>query len=223
MPGTTIGKAAAAAGVNVETIRYYERRGLIEQPEKPAAGGYRTYPERTIRRVRFIRHAQGLGFSLREAGELARLREGETGDAASVRDHAAAKLADIEAKIADLQGLRDTLTRLVASCPGSGPLDDCAIMEALETGATEARPPALRAGGTEAEMQTTRFTIDGMHCAGCARTVELLLRAAPGVHDASAAFDTGRARVLHDPATVAPADLAARVAAGGFTATPEEA
>jgi MerR family mercuric resistance operon transcriptional regulator len=142
MSDMTIGKAAAAAGVGVETIRFYERKGLIARPPRPAGGGFRTYPEDTVRRVRFIREAQALGFSLREAAELLQLRDAAA-DAADVRERAHMKLADVDAKIERLQGIRAALAGLVQRCPGAGSLDGCSIMAALEI------PDRPRAGAAE--------------------------------------------------------------------------
>lgn len=132
MAGLTIGKAAQAAGVNVETIRFYERRRLIEQPPKPVQGGYRAYPERTIRRVRFIRRAQNLGFSLREIADLLSLQATPGADAAEVRRRTLEKIRDVDRKIDRLQRIRKGLAELLESCPGKGPLQCCSILEALE-------------------------------------------------------------------------------------------
>jgi len=136
MTDLTIGKAAQAAGVGVETVRFYERRGLIEQPPKPATSGFRTYSGETVARIRFIRQAQELGFSLREAGELLDLKADPAADAAAVRERAAMKRAQVEDKIEQLERIRGALEALIAACPGSGALRSCSIMEALE----ETRP-----------------------------------------------------------------------------------
>lgn len=136
MTDLTIGRAARAAGVGVETIRFYERRGLIEQPPKPATSGFRTYSDETVARIRFIRQAQELGFSLREAGELLGLKADPAADAAVVRARAATKLAQVDDKIHQLERIRGALEALIAACPGSGALRACSIMEALD----EARP-----------------------------------------------------------------------------------
>lgn len=85
MTEMTIGKAAQAAGVGVKTIRFYERRGLIEQPPRPVSGGFRTYSRETVRRIRFICQAQGLGFSLREACDLLILRADGSASVAAAR------------------------------------------------------------------------------------------------------------------------------------------
>ena len=130
MAGRTIAKAASAAGVNVETVRYYERRGLIEQPRSP--GGYRTYPDETVRRVRFVKRAQRLGFSLREIRELLALRAGRTSTSGSVRRKAEAKVAEIDAKIRELRAMRKALEALAVSCPGTGPLEWCPILRSLD-------------------------------------------------------------------------------------------
>lgn len=126
----TISDAARLAGCGVETIRFYERQGLIERPPKPAAG-FRRYPEGTVDRVRFIRQAQKLGFTLREVGELLSLRADPTAGCADVRRRAAAKLAEVEGKIAQLVQIRDALKCLMAACPGEGGVGACSIIEAV--------------------------------------------------------------------------------------------
>ncbi len=128
----TIGKTARKAGVGIETIRFYERRGLIEQPPKPLEGGFRVYPDGTVERIRFIREAQELGFSLRETDELLSLRADPSTDAGDVRARAEAKLHQVNEKIAQLDRIRTALDRLIAACPGSGALRACSIMEVLE-------------------------------------------------------------------------------------------
>lgn len=131
MQGMTISKAARWAGVGVETIRFYERKGLIDQPPKPETSSYRTYPEETIERIRFIRQAQELGFSLREIQELLSLRADPRADAADVRARATAKLDDVNDKIRRLQHIGQALEIVIAACPGRGELGCCSIMEAL--------------------------------------------------------------------------------------------
>jgi len=131
MKGLTISRAAEQAGVGVETIRFYERKGLVDQPPKPEGSSYRTYPAETIARIRFIRQAQQLGFSLRDVGDLISLRADPGADAADVRARATAKLADVTDKISRLQDVRRALERLIDACPGRGELGDCSIMEAL--------------------------------------------------------------------------------------------
>ncbi len=130
----TIGGAAREAGVGVETIRYYERKGLIERPLKPAFGGYRLYAPAVARRVCFIRQAQELGFSLKEIAELLSLKTDPEIDCGDVRDRARAKLGEVNDKIARLESIARALDGLVAACPGSGALRKCSIMDALERG-----------------------------------------------------------------------------------------
>ncbi len=131
MPEMTIGKAARKAGVGIETIRFYERRGLIAQPPKPRDAGFRVYPEQTVQRIRFIRQAQELGFSLREIDELLSLRADPSADCSDVRERAAAKLEEVDRKMEQLGQIRAALNELIAACPGTGALRACSIMEAL--------------------------------------------------------------------------------------------
>lgn len=132
MTTLTIGRAAREAGVSVETIRFYERRGLIPQPPKPK-DGYRLYTPETVERIRFIQKAQEIGFSLRNIDELLSLRAHPETDCAEVRERAAAKIADVDHKIAELKRVRAALEKVVASCPGHGALSACTILEALQS------------------------------------------------------------------------------------------
>ncbi len=132
MKAMTISKAAKRAGVGVETIRFYERRGLIPQPLKPASGGFRDYPQETVSRLRFIREAQELGFSLDEIAELLTLRADPKANCAQVQRRAEAKLAEVERKVERLQGIGMALERLIQACPGKGALGACSILETLE-------------------------------------------------------------------------------------------
>ena len=136
--GMTIGGVARQAGVGVETIRYYERKGLIDKPPKPAFGGYRLYAHAVARRVRFIRQAQELGFSLKEIAELLSLKADPRIDCGDVRDRASAKLGEVNDKIARLESIARALEGLVAACPGSGALSNCSIMEELDRAEKEA-------------------------------------------------------------------------------------
>ena len=125
-----IGELARLAGSNVETIRYYEREGLLEEPDRRTSG-YREYGRGVIDRLRFIHRAKDLGFTLREIKELLRLHADEDATRAEVKRRAEEKAAVIEAKIADLQRMRAALGGLIESCDGEGPLDGCPIIEAL--------------------------------------------------------------------------------------------
>jgi MerR family mercuric resistance operon transcriptional regulator len=153
----TIGKAARAAGVNVETIRFYERRGLIPQPRKPDRHGYRQYTPEIVARIRFIRKGQELGFSLREVEELLALETDLMADCGDVRARATAKIDDVNRKIGELERMRAALEQVVAACPGCGaPLRNCSIMEALSAAPLTARTaPASRKqkGGPAPEVR----------------------------------------------------------------------
>lgn len=126
-----IGQAAKAAGVGVETIRYYERQGIIRQPSRPGNGhGVRQYPPTTVEEIRFVRQAQQLGFSLREIRELMVL-QAHGGDCASVRDQARRKLTEANDKIRRLAAIGAALEDLIDRCPGRGGLRRCAILNAI--------------------------------------------------------------------------------------------
>lgn len=127
----TIGNAAREAGVGVETIRFYERQHLVRQPPKPAGSGMRHYPAETIERIRFIKEAQELGFSLREIHELLALRADPDTDCAEVQKQATTKLTEVQRKIQRLHDIGAALERLIAACPGQGGLQGCSIMGAL--------------------------------------------------------------------------------------------
>ncbi len=132
MDSLNIGKLARLAGVPVGTIRFYEREGLIaEPPRKPS--GYRQYPADAVSRVRFIKRAKELGFSLREVAELISIRGEPRDRCAKVRFKAEAKLEEIENKIQTLTTIRNTLGRLVEECELSGAVTNCPILEALDT------------------------------------------------------------------------------------------
>ncbi len=124
----SIGVAAREAGVGVETIRFYQRRGLIDEPAKPFRG-VRRYPPDVVNRIRFIKRAQVLGFSLDEIVVLQRLEL--AGACAETRDLAIAKLEIIESKISDLSRLRDSLASLVSRCDQEGSDAGCPIIESL--------------------------------------------------------------------------------------------
>jgi MerR family mercuric resistance operon transcriptional regulator len=128
----TIGQAASHAGVNVQTIRYYERRGLISEPERTPSG-YRRYADDVVRRVGFIKRAQELGFSLNEISDLLKLRVRSATVCAAVEKRARSKIAVVEEKIADLQRMKRVLRQLVAACETREPTGDCPILETLES------------------------------------------------------------------------------------------
>jgi MerR family copper efflux transcriptional regulator len=131
MSGMRIGELAERAGVNVQTVRYYERRGLLDDP-RGRGSGYREYTEATLARLRFIRRAQELGFTLAEIGELLALRLDRHTTAAEVKARAEAKIAEIESKLRDLEQIRHALTHLTGRCHGGrGPVGDCPLLEEL--------------------------------------------------------------------------------------------
>ena len=128
-----IGRVAAAADVNIQTLRYYERRGLLPEPAR-SNSGYRAYDPDTVRLVRFIKRAQELGFTLREIEDLIELRQTPR-RGAEVRAVAAAKVEDIERRIRQLKAMRKALGGLVAACDCEGGTLSCSIIEALDDSA----------------------------------------------------------------------------------------
>lgn len=131
MSDMTIGKAARDAGVGVETIRFYERKGLIDRPRKPQSGGYRIYSNETVVRVRFIRQAQQLGFSLREIDDLLSLKTSPGADCNDVRARAIEKREEIVRKLGQLRSMKGALDDLIDACPGRGAVRNCSIIDAL--------------------------------------------------------------------------------------------
>jgi len=130
MDGLRIGQVAKQAGVGVETIRFYERKGLIEEPPR-GDSGYRQYEEGAVSRIRFIRRTRELGFTLKEIRELLNLRVDADASLGDVRRRSEAKLLEIEGKIADLRRMKRALAELTARCCGEGPIGECPILEAL--------------------------------------------------------------------------------------------
>ena len=131
MTTLTIGKVAKAAGLGVETVRFYERQGLIAEPAR-SESGYRQYRPEAIRRLRFIVRAKALGFTLQEIGDLLDLRAMPESGCADVQARAEAKIADIEERIAQLDAMKRALGELVVQGRGEGPLSDCPILDALD-------------------------------------------------------------------------------------------
>lgn len=127
----TTGVLAAKAGLNIETVRFYERSGLIKEPRR-SASGYRQYPRSTVTRLRFIKRAQQLGFSLRDIGELLSLRASPQRSNARVKRLAEQKLTVIDGKLRDLQRMREALAALSDACDGHGTVAECPIITAIE-------------------------------------------------------------------------------------------
>ena len=131
MNGLRSGQLAKAADVNVETLRYYERRGLLPEPPRRASG-YRIYPVDSVSRLRFIKGAQQIGFTLEEIQELLALRVNEEASKTDIRERAQDKVTQIDAKIVALQQMQKALAHLIDQCHGNGPTSDCPILEAME-------------------------------------------------------------------------------------------
>ncbi|MBA4063071.1 MAG: heavy metal-responsive transcriptional regulator [Isosphaera sp.] len=123
-------EVAEQAGVNVETLRFYERKGILAEPPRRASG-YREYPPETVERVRFIKRAQELGFSLKEVQDLLDLRQTARAKAGRVRKVAEAKLEEIDHKIRDLEAMKKSLTDLLCACDGQKTIASCPIIESL--------------------------------------------------------------------------------------------
>lgn len=131
MNSLTIGHLARESGMNPETVRYYERRGLLPKPPR-SASGYRLFPIEAAQRLKFIQRAKELGFSLKEIGELSSLRVSPTTTSAGIRAKAKLKIADIRSKIRSLESMEKTLLKLTKSCTGCGPITECPILESLD-------------------------------------------------------------------------------------------
>ncbi|MEJ7747256.1 MAG: heavy metal-responsive transcriptional regulator [Luteimonas sp.] len=125
-----IGELARRAGVNIDTVRYYERQSLLPAPQR-LASGYRHYDPGDVARLRFVRRAKALGFTLIEILDLLKLSDHRDDDMAELKAVAGEKLADVESKLAELMRIRDGLKTLVDACPGHGALAQCPILYAL--------------------------------------------------------------------------------------------
>jgi DNA-binding transcriptional MerR regulator len=159
-----IGEVATLADVNVQTLRYYERRGLLEEPVRRISG-YRAYPPGAVQLIRFVKQAQGLGFSLDEIEEMLHIRKTQGNICARVRSTALAKIADIEQRIRTLRMIKASLEKMLHSCPGEIASDQCTIMEsALKENSVEPSsrlPRRTKLAGTPARApgsgQATRI------------------------------------------------------------------
>lgn len=125
-----IGELSSASGLSVDTIRFYEKQGLIPAPRRTESN-YRMYDPATPRRLAFIRKARDLGFTLSEIGQLLALSEDHHAGAGDVRERALEKLHDLDHKLAEMQRMRMSLGKLVEACSGEGPGEDCPILSAL--------------------------------------------------------------------------------------------
>lgn len=131
MPSYTIGQLARLSGVGVETIRFYEREGLMPKPPRRVSG-YRQYTDDAVARLRFIRHAKELGFALKDVKGLLALRVTSGTTCADVRKRAETKLADVRVRLEMLQRMEAALVKLTSACRGRGPTSACPILDALE-------------------------------------------------------------------------------------------
>lgn len=145
------GDLARRSGVNLQTVRYYERRGLLPDPRR-GQSGYRDYDDAAVDRLLFVKEAQALGFTLREVAELLQLRESPSAGAAEVRARAREKLEQVRHKLQGLRRLERALVRLLAGCRGSGPARACSILEQLERKAVA----DLVRGSTSTKKQARR-------------------------------------------------------------------
>jgi|SRR5215831_184331 len=160
-----IGEVARRAGVRIDTLRYYERRGLIDEPER-LRSGYREYASDIPRVIRFIKRAQDLGFTLSEIEELLALRDGAGGNRAAARGVAESKLIEVDDKIRALRAMRAALAHLVDQCRAHGTHLHCPILDALDAdgdGAVAAQlplpprsRPRRRAAAARKPARTTR-------------------------------------------------------------------
>ena len=128
----TIGKLAKKADVSIDSIRFYERRGLIAEPQRTESN-YRVYPLEAADRLRFIKKAQHLGFSLSEIQELLDLSQNPSASKADVKSKTEEKIEDIKSKIQNLNRILKALEQLDKTCDGHGPVRECPILKALAT------------------------------------------------------------------------------------------
>ncbi len=127
----SIGQVARQAGVGVETIRFYEREGLLEEPPRRVSG-YRQYSEEVVKRLHFIQRAKRLGFSLKEIAELLLLRVDQQTPCEEVKQRTEAKIVEVERKLVELQRMRQALLHVHALCAGQGPTSHCPMLDALD-------------------------------------------------------------------------------------------
>lgn len=131
METLTIGQVARQAGVGVETVRFYEREGLLEEPPRRASG-YRQYSKQVIKRIAFIKRAKLLGFSLKEIAELLRLRVDAHTSCTEVKERTEAKIAEVERKVVELQRMRQALLQVALLCTEEEPGSHCPLLDTLD-------------------------------------------------------------------------------------------
>ncbi|MBR0552779.1 MerR family transcriptional regulator [Stakelama marina] len=219
MTAMTIGKAAKKAGVSVETIRFYERRGLIEQPAKPDRS-VRRYSDQVVREIRFIKEAQQLGFTLRQAGELLDLRSDPTADRSAVRLQAIAKRREVRHKIFHLQQIDKALSTLVEQCPGCGDLHDCSIIESLESARSDTLSFPEDFEPEQPAVRIVTLLIAGLRCPDCADLAANMIAEQPDVRSANVSYSQGQARLTVTNAWTGPAALNRTLAQHGYAVEP---
>lgn len=220
-PPQTISRAALQAGVNVETIRFYERKGLIQRPGRMNGQGYRIYPPATIQRIRALRQGRDLGLTLDETRDILDLRDSGVGQCGDARATAHAKLALVQEKIQSLQTMEAALQSLISACPGQGTLARCPILNHLEGNALDRQPrnklsPTIRAQREGDSMKTLSLSIAGMHCQGCAQTLQRVLERLDGVHTATVSYDDRQAHLLINPNVVTESQCRLAVKRAGY-------
>ncbi|WP_339687084.1 heavy metal-responsive transcriptional regulator [Gimesia maris] len=132
MKSFTIGQVAERSGVGIETVRFYEREGLIPKPNR-SSSGYRLFDDETIARLQFIRRAKELGFTLNEIKELLSLRLNATTSCADIKSRAEAKITNIDEKIRTLRRMKTALKKLTSQCNSQGSVNECSILDALDS------------------------------------------------------------------------------------------
>jgi len=130
MNGLTIGKLAKEAGIGIETVRFYERQGLVAPPPRTESN-YRVYPEKEVKRLKFIKRAKVLGFTLNEIKELLALSHDPSATRADIKARTVAKIEDVDRKLNDLTRIKAALEYLADECDGHGSLEGCPILAAL--------------------------------------------------------------------------------------------
>ncbi|HMV99465.1 MAG TPA: MerR family DNA-binding protein, partial [Acidobacteriota bacterium] len=204
---------ARAAQVNIETVRYYERSGLLPEPKRRQSG-YREFSEQDLQRLKFIRRAQELGFSLREIKELLSLRADPGADRAEVKELAESKINDIEQRIRDLMRLKATLQDLSNLCDGHGTTEDCPILHVIDGSLDLNLIFSNERNSHMSKAHTETLTIEGMSCGHCVRAVEKSLKNVTGVEVHRVAV--GSAEISYDPAQVSRETLAQAIDDAGF-------
>ena len=126
-----IGQVAQRTGLTVETVRFYEKKALIDEPQRSHAG-YRQYPPETVKRVQFIQNAKDVGFTLKDIGELLALTRNPGTSCGDIKQRAMQKIEEVDHKIRDLKRIHDALGRMITKCNGRGGLSECSILEELE-------------------------------------------------------------------------------------------